>query len=174
MTPTTPLPSRAAALRTPRIVWAAILGSTVMYFGVLVLLSGQWQGEAPPVDPVLPLVLGGMSVVVAALVPVMRRAVMGTVALVAPPPGGMHAEVAEDALEDEISEALRRYQTGTIVGMALSEAVVLFGFVLAFLTQDPLAYVPGWLVGLVLMGIQVPRSGGLDALLPPAVRQAWP
>ena len=161
----------ARLLLVPRIIWAALGFSTVVYFVVLLLLSEQWEpGAGLPSDSPLPLALSAVSVATAVAIPLLRRAILGSVGISAPPPDGTAARVTKGALDDAMRRALGRYQTTTIIGCALAESIAIHGLVLAFLSQEPLAYVPGWIVCLVLMGLQFPREAGLLHALSPEER----
>lgn len=153
-----------APLLNLRIIAAALFGSTVIYFVVLMLMADQWADEAVDVG-VMPVVLGLVSVSIMGMIPVMRKVTMGTLAIGTPPPSRSRDRVSKDALDEALRKANARYLVGTIVGSALAESIAIFGFVLAVLTQDPMAYLPGWFVGGALMLIQFPTQGGLLFLL---------
>lgn len=164
----------AKLLTVPRIIVGAMAASTATYFAVLLVLSQQWDGQNS-VDQVIVSGLIAAAAFQVLAVPVLRRVVMGHVALSTPPLRmGLDATpVSESQLEDALSSAAQRYQTGTIVGAALAEAVAVFGFVAAFLSQDITWYVPAWVVSLVLLGVQFPRDAGLACLLGPAEQRAF-
>jgi hypothetical protein len=102
----------------------------------------------------------------------MRRMLMGSVALAAPDSTNTRDEVSPAELDAALAPALDRYRVGTLVGCALAEAVVLFGFVAAFLSQELLMVAPNWLLGASLMAIQLPRWQGVAHLLAPGERAA--
>ena len=68
--------------------------------------------------------------------------------------------------------ALARYQVGTITGLALAEAVAIYGLVLALVNATPTAAVPFLVSGAVLIAIQFPRESCAKQLLSPDARAA--
>jgi len=151
-------------LLTSRIIVGAMVMSTCIYFVVLMTLSQQWTEPAPDLG-IIPMTLMGLSIAMIPMVAVLRKVVMGSLALTAPPAARAKETVSEAALEDAVRKAAMRYQVGTLVGVAIAESIAIYGFVTAFLTQEPLAYLPNWGVAVAMMAIQFPRPAGLMNLL---------
>jgi len=151
-------------LLLPRVITGAIMMSVLIYFVVLGSLSVQWNEPAPDQGP-LPMVLMALSIGMIPVIAVARKVVMGSVAIIAPPMARSSQEVSPADLDIAIGKAAARYMSGTVVGLALSESIAIFGLVTAFLTQDHTAFVPNAVVALVLMAIQFPRKAGLLNLL---------
>ncbi len=161
-------PVIAQKLRTLRIIAGAMMLSGVLYAGVLFVVAG----EPAEVDVAINLGLIAATVAVTvALLPV-RRVVMGGLALLPPPQGGLADPQPEPEASAAILAAAMRYTSGTIVSLALSESVILFGFVQAWLSQQPLRILPFLLAGELMMVVMFPRRAGLESLLSPATRAA--
>jgi hypothetical protein len=58
---------------------------------------------------------------------------------------------------DTVVAAFARWQPPFLIGMALAEAINLFGFMLGFMGAHPYAYAPFFALGLGLMVLQFPR-----------------
>lgn len=138
-------------LQVPRILWAALIASTVVFLVVLLVLR-----PAPPEPPPLMMfpgfaVTAVLLLVASVFVPRMtiRNAVLQSKPEVTEETIEDPARAASDVLPYRDTATLTRkvaknpkkarrkalviYQTSFILGMALSEAVALFGFVLHFL-----------------------------------------
>lgn len=158
-------------LLIPRIVTGALMMSVLIYTMVLGSLSAQWTEPASDQGPIT-MVLMALSIGMIPIVAVMRKTVMGSVAIVAPPAARSTEEVSPADLDTAIGKAVQRYFSGTIVGLALSESIAIFGLMSAFLSQDIMVFVPNALVALALMAIQFPRPAGLLNLLEESERAA--
>jgi hypothetical protein len=166
-------PSQPPSLLLQRIVWGALLASTCVYAFVLFFLNqGEWAAADPPPPSDLPTILAGMGLVTAPLIFVMRRSLLGSVAL-GPPDATNETEVAsDDALDSALLKALSQYNTGTIVGLAFADSAAFFGLVGAFQAQDPMLFLPGWTLATLLLAVQFPRWQGVAHLLTPPERAA--
>lgn len=160
-------------LNTIRIVWAALLVSTVVHVAVLFFLDAtQWSADTAPDPDPMPMIIAGIGIVEAPVVFVLRKVFLGSLALTTPDATGTR-DIAKPAdLDFVLAPVIRRYTTGTIIGCALAESVVLFGFVAAYLAQDPFMALPNWALGAGLIAIQFPRWEGVAHLLQPAERAA--
>jgi len=136
-------------LASARVVWASLCFTHVM-FGVVLLLAAPAPQEGPPV-----LIFPVMALLLAFGVAPVRWLLMGGL--------GMPSATVGQAAGPSDAQWLR-YQSGTIVGLALAEAVSLMGFVHGFLTGAPTTYVPYALLGLVLSLAQVPTLGGAASI----------
>lgn len=159
-----------AVIRVQRILWAALVASTFMYLGVLQVV------QRPAAAPSFALFAGiagaavmsaAMSVVVPDLLGAasLRRAAGGLVrtrgdfhpdAMPNPRDAGLTATVIDNP-DAVIAAAMPAAQTRFILGMALSESVALFGFVLTFL-----GFPAAWTIGFfaaswALMAMRFPR-----------------
>jgi hypothetical protein len=166
--------SDAQRLLTPRILWGAISVTPALF--LFVLFMTRAQRPPVPAEPTMFYALGGVAaaVAVASLVlprflykqgvgPTKSKVVEQVDERDAP---GMFRQSAPmvRVFADPVaarSRAFGVYQTTFILGMALSEAVVLFGFVLGFL-GFPLPHVlPFWGVGWLLMLTRFPTVGAV-------------
>ncbi len=148
-------------LRMLRIIAGALLLSTVIYVGVAFTVAPQQQGADPASLTTLRLGLVAAALSTLAAIPVLRRLLMGKIALM----GGaapLHGD--QGPSKAALASAAARLQVGTIVGMALAEAVVLYGFVLAFLSGEAGQILPFFVAGFLAMAVQFPRRSQVDAV----------
>lgn len=142
-------------------VWLAMLMSTGMYVAILFTVE---LPEAGAPDELLLAGLASASLGVLLAIPVVRKAMMGSVALIPP------KALRRPELDPETRSArLQRYFTGTIVGLALAESVAVFGFVGAFTQGDPLIVFPFVAAAVAMLAVQMPREACL-CLVEPAPR----
>jgi F0F1-type ATP synthase membrane subunit c/vacuolar-type H+-ATPase subunit K len=123
------------SLLLPRIIWASLFGSTLLYVAILELATVQSEGSWPVL--LYPLVLAAVSTAGASLlVPriMLRRRVNG-----------------QSAGQEEPN-----YLTELIVTLALAESVAIFGLVLGFLGAPARVVVPFFAVTWVLMLLRFP------------------
>lgn len=155
----------------PRILWAALFVSTWLYVVVLFVL-------APPMteqDPTFALVLGMAALSTASLSillpPRIRRAALTRVELPIierPDAQGVHLFRDSPAMvtvfadtQRALARATETYFTAFILGMALSEAVSLFGFMLRFLGYGWPYALPFFLLCWALMLSRFPTRAAL-------------
>jgi len=125
------------SLLLPRIIWAALFGSTLLYVAILELATVQSEGNWRILF--YPLGLAAVSTAGASLlVPriMLRRRVNG-----------------QSAGQEE-----RNYLTELIVTLALAESVAIFGLVLGFLGAPARVAVPFFAVTWVLMLLRFPSA----------------
>ena len=125
------------SLLLPRIIWASLFGSTLLYVAILELATVQTEGSWTILF--YPLVLAAVSTAGASLlVPriMLRRRVNG-----------------QSAAQEE-----RNYITELIITLALAESVAIFGLVLGFLGAPARAVVPFFAVTWVLMLLRFPSA----------------
>lgn len=161
----------AAALRTQRVLWGALLMATLMY-GFLIF-SGIFRPPPQPPDQAMLFALAGVACVVAVMSFVLpgmiyKQAVSAVKLDVIdePAPAGFAAAFQRAGSGAKVfadpEAALRRAaalsQTRLILSVALSEAVALFGFMLAVLGFDKLVAIPFLAVGAVLVVIRFPTE----------------
>lgn len=158
----------SALLRIPRILWAALLGSTVLFFGMLFVVPDPNQ---PPPDPVMLPALAGaavMSLVMSIVLPMtqLKQAVAKASFDITEEADTSASDVIpfRDAAKRRVFAKpdaarrvmLMRWQTPFILGMALSESVSLFGFVLGFLGFPIPVVVPFFVVCWISMLARFP------------------
>lgn len=157
-----------ARLRTPRILFGAMFGATVMFLVVLFVVE---RPESRPLDPMFPPMFAVVALAVLAtsfILPAKQLAVAFK---------SRDLPVAEEA-DPEASDVIpyrdapkRRvfanpkqaaarafalYNTRFILEMALSESVALFGFVLGFLGHPLVVFLPFFVVSWVAMALRFP------------------
>lgn len=151
--------SIAASLTTLRMLWGSFLVSLCI-FGV-VLSVVPLDGDA---QPTLLYALSGAALFEVPMVFGLRFLLMGpSMGLLTP------NDLRENRIADDASEALltarQKYQTGSLIGFAMSESIAIMGFVCTFLSAQPVWYA-GWAsVAVVLYLIQFPRAEGILALM---------
>lgn len=160
-----------------RIIWAALMGSVVL-FGVLCFVITPQSGQQAE----LVLLIGiGVSAVAEAVVSFVLPANALKAAFT-----HFEAETAEEPVPtDESSmfggeprtqkvfthpgkvfkKALVKFQTPFILSIALSEAVGLNGFVLAQIGFEPKFFLPFVVAGFVLIAVRYPTEDRIVALL---------
>ena len=158
----------AARLRAARLLWAAILSSNLFVLAVIAL--GARALHPDPAVRLYPPIFGALAAAIA-VVAVALPARGFAVALRA-----MKVRVEEDAgeglggfrqaalvrrrvadPEQTLVDALTRFQTALVLGMALAEAISLLGFVLAFFGLPVAQWVGFFVVGGGLMLSKFPR-----------------
>ncbi len=149
-----------------RLVVGALAVSVVVYGVVLLVVPSTGQG----VEAVIVRGVTAAAAASALAVFALRKALMGSTALRAPPLGSVANRLGMDELEKELVAATARYHSGTVVGCAIAESVAIFGFALAFLSGEPARYLPFGAVSLALILLQWPRAAGRDCLLTPEAR----
>ncbi len=166
-------------LQVPRILWAALTGSALLFPVLLVVIrsSGGDVPDGPPDFVLLPAfgaaALG--SVTASFVVPTLqRKQAFGRLRLetrevpddTAMPMYGQQAtrKVIADRAR-ALSVALPAYQTGFILTMALREAVATFGFVLGMVGFDLVVAAPFFAIAVLLMLIEFPSEDRILAEL---------
>lgn len=163
----------AARMVTPRILWGALLASTVIYLVVLETLE-------PPAEPDRFMLIGlGIAAVFSATLSIFlpaylhRQAVAATELEVEEVPDPDAQAMFRDQIptvrrfadpDAVVGRAMALFFTPFILGMALAESVVIYGFVLGFLGFDFTTIIPFWVAGWALMLVRFPRWS--DALGP--------
>jgi hypothetical protein len=158
-------------LLVARILWASLLGSTVMLLGVAWFLSLQGS-DGPAIGPSLALPMGCMALVTAALsvgLPprVLRQALRALDLPVVERPAAdrLFTDRPRRArVFAEPDQARRRaapaVQTSMILALALAESVAIFGLALVAL-RAPLSWgIPFFVVAWVLQIARFPRTDG--------------
>lgn len=136
--------------RTLRILWGAMLFTNVLYAVVLILVLQQPPAEEPAdMTPILVMFVA-LSLLTFPMAYLLRHLLIfkrlgkGDTA-----PGAAMATIF----------------TGSIVSFALFESISLYGFVLAFLSQDILYYVPFAVLGVIGLISVFPRGSLLELAL---------
>lgn len=172
---------KAPPLVTLRIVWAAILVSVALLFVSLRFVSLPSEPADPSLFPILlavGLVQSVGSIVLPGFLhrqgtraqPLETREVARTVTPDSPSPT-LRVFVDPDKAR---LEAQKRFQVVTILSLALSESVALFGYVLGFQGHPEGRVVPFFLVSLVLILIRFPRAGAAERMLETSTGASFP
>lgn len=141
-------------MMTPRILWAALLFSQVMY--VVLLVGGYLQVPPEPPQPILLTAISAVAMLVAALSVVLPRV--------------LHAQAArrlahqEPGLPDHGAAVVMRRALGLgfapfVLSIALSEAVAIFGLVLGVIGFHLAQCAPFFAAGMMLTLIRFPTQG---------------
>jgi F0F1-type ATP synthase membrane subunit c/vacuolar-type H+-ATPase subunit K len=131
----------AQQMRGAVVIHVALLGTLVIYAVIGVEVSHQ----APPkgmVDPALfGGVLGAVSLVMLAIIPMLRKKAI--------PPRVLEGGPLDLDRTPEPHEltALNKLRGGSILTWALCEAIAIYGLILTLLYREPLYYVPFAVVG---------------------------
>jgi hypothetical protein len=159
-------------IQVPRILWGALLSATVVF---LVIIVFQKQGGHVPVTPqnavMLP-VFAAVAVIVSTISLLMPRqlhmqalkaAKFEVTSEADPEAVGMFRDAAPGirVFANPTAVAKRAvvlYHTPLILGLALSEAVSLFGFILGMLGFELLHILPFWLMSWALIAIRFPTE----------------
>ena len=148
-------------MRTLMIITLAMMFSGCVYFGALFAFPGEAQGVEPALG--MALILASVGSVVGMLF--MRRSMLGGLALLPPRRMDTGMRLSPEAFQQALKAALGRYTTATIVSCAFAESIMLYGFVIGYLSQAPLRMVPFLLAGELLMVMVFPRRAVLDGLV---------
>jgi len=132
-------------LAVPRILWAALFISTLLYLVVLALT--EMPGEPGWQVLLLPLGFAGLTTAGASLVlPQLLLRKRSAPRAKAQPPG----------------DADSAYQVALIAAMALAEAVAIYGLILGFRGAPTMVVLPFFVVTWLLMLIRFPTQEKLD------------
>ncbi|HEY2368849.1 MAG TPA: hypothetical protein VGH87_20780 [Polyangiaceae bacterium] len=166
----------AARLQTMRILWMALFGSSVMF--LFMITSHVVHDEHARMPPHLPEMLGalafGISIVSIALPARGFDMALRTMKVtfeneVGEPVGSFRESAPVEKLfaspHQTVMDAFTRFQTPFLIGMALSESICLFGFMLGFMNAPPTTYAPFFAVGLGLMAWKFPRLSTITSAL---------
>jgi len=169
------------ALLTVRVLWLAISMSIAVFLVVLALAAPPGPSQAAPV---MAPVLVGVAVLLAVMSVVLPRTLhWAAVSSVELPviteadPEGFGSFYREAAPTRNIiadreaahQAAVKCFQPAYIIGLALSEAIALLGFVLGFLGFAPWIWLPFFAVGFVLVAIRFPTERKIVAPLEAAL-----
>ena len=156
-------------LQTARIMWGALSATPIVFAIVLVVARPR---DLVPEVPEMPFIFGGVALLVAAVSWILPRhqldLAIRNLALEQRTEVSKEETLFRDAAPtyqvfvEPFSSAFRKiamaYQTAFILGMAMSEAVVLFGLVIGFLGFDPIWAAPFFAVGWISMLVRFPRT----------------
>lgn len=145
-----PPPFPRAALNALRMLWLGIAGSSGL---LMVVLQMARRPPSPP--PVMTMVLALAACAVACLL-----------ASVLLPMATFRAQLARGRL---ISAPM--FTTGAVLGLALTEAVALFGFVLGFLNAPMTTYLPFFAAAWLVFLLRFPRRSSPIGFLGPDYKQ---
>jgi len=175
------------ALRTTRILWFALLLSVFLYAGL------PFTGLLPPAKgpplPIMSYALAAMSLALAVtsfLLPktiysgALRATQVETTEEVAPSAFSEQYRAATPKARVFVdpnaakSKAYAVFFTPFILSLALSEAIALFGLVLASLGFDKVVYLPFFGVGAVLIALRFPNEASILAAFERAHGASFP
>lgn len=167
--------AQQSSWQTVLILWGALLASTFVYIGLL--LSGQIPEPTEPPPPMLPYALAPTALgvlVVSVILP--RRFFDAALSAWKPATNQVPDPNASVMFRDQTptidvfanpAEAERamitRFFTPFILGMALSEAIAIFGFLLGIMHFDPMLWAPFFVVAWVSMLARFPSKARLRA-----------
>jgi hypothetical protein len=120
--------------------------------------------EAGSMDMMLP-VFSLLALMTLVAIPIVRRvgragATLGEAGV----PHGL-TPLGSDETAKELNVALETTFRCTILGFALAESVVIYGFMVAFLFAEPLYSLPFGAVGWLAMALQWPRASMVERLM---------
>ena len=158
-------------LVTLQVVCMALMVSVFVYGFCLFMVAEPGLAES---DPLIPMAMMFAAVSVAVVSFVLRRMLLGSLAL-----GRSHENellrgmpASQEVLEQELMSIQQRLFPGIIAPFALCESVAIFGFIAGYLEGNASLYVPYGVASLVLMAIHFPREQTVTALLTPEARAA--
>ena len=159
------------ALMTVRILWFALLVSVFIYMGIA---YGVFAGKAVvPQEPLMPPVFAALSLVIAVMSFVMPKFIYRQAA------ASVNVKIEDEVVasafpkryresmpkqhvfadpRDAMSKAFACYMSPFIISVALSEAIALFGLVLAQLGFDMKTSLPFFIVGAALVAVRFPQQ----------------
>lgn len=141
-----------------RVLSAGLMAACLVYVGIGYVVSSSGAGQ--PLEPVMVYVIGAVALGCLGAIPFLRRVLMPPMSDTSP---GM------DAAPDLADKAVAQVMAGTIISLAMAEAVAIFGLVLTFISHD-VRYVAGFAaVGLAVMAFFFPRESLLESALNAAV-----
>lgn len=154
-------------LLTPRILWGALLASTVLFLVVLLLQPHAPSQPMPILPPALGVMALGLAVFSFVLPMQQQRATLQRAKVEvtdAPDPNASGIIPYRDAPKRRVfadpaaaeTAAFVAYQTPLILGCALSEAIATFGFVLGFLGHPPAVFLPFFVLSWILIAVRFP------------------
>jgi len=164
-----PNPQKPPAWNVIRIIWFALLASTFIY--LVVMFVATPPRDAPP-DQTMAMALAMVALTTAAISVLMPRMMFKkSISMMKLPTRELVDPNASPILRDEAPKlrvyedlnAARRAVTGRfftpfILGMALSEAVAIYGLVLGFLGHPPSISLPFFVIAWILMLPRFPRE----------------
>ena len=164
-------PLESARMMVPRILWGALFTSTCLFIAVLLF---QQQSGLLPTDPTDPIMLPAFAVVALGIAVAsvlfprhlhrtsLELAKLEVVTEVDERGGGVLFRDAAPTIrvfadqDTARRSAFVKFHTPFILGMALSESIALFGFVLGMLGFPLLHVLPFWIVCWALMIVRFP------------------
>lgn len=158
-------------LAVMRIIWAALLMTCFIHAGIA--FSGIFPAQHELSMPILPYLFGGLAVVLSVMSFVMPRAMYVGAARAATL--SIREEAAPEAFAGRYRDAMEKrrvfadlasardyafgvFMTRLILSCALSEAIALFGLVLAMQGFGPLVSAPFFVGGAALIAARFPRE----------------
>jgi F0F1-type ATP synthase membrane subunit c/vacuolar-type H+-ATPase subunit K len=170
--PASTMPASGPSLTVPRILWGALLVSTALFLGVLAWSQHSGATAASPEQPMMFPAMSAAALMVAAMSFVVPRMIHHNALRAAKLPveevddpdavGMFRSAAAKQRVfadpKRARSLALAIYMTPFILGMALGEAISLFGFILGFNGSALLHVVPFWILCWLLFALRFPTE----------------
>ncbi|MBK8996524.1 MAG: hypothetical protein IPM35_12355 [Myxococcales bacterium] len=172
-------------LVTPRILWGALLASTVLFLAVLFFVPHEHAAPMPILPPALGVVAIGLGIFSFVLPMQQQRTVLQQAKVEiteAPDPNASGVIPYRDAPKRRVfadpkaaeNKAFACYQTPLILGCALSEAIAIFGFMLGFLGHPPALFLPFFVASWVLIAVRFPTLARVRGPLEKAKGAVFP
>lgn len=170
-----------------RILWFALLLAAFLYVGIGYGVLAK--NPHPPQVPIMPMALGGLSVIVAIMSLVMpifiyrqtvKRMDVKTTQEVAPnvfPDRYREAMPKQTVFADPeaaMKQAYASFMTPFILSLALSEAIATFGLVLVQLGFETVQSAPFFVTGILLIVLRFPRHAQVQGVFERACGAVFP
>jgi len=165
-----------ARLRTMRLIWGCILASTGIYAAFLLfeVVTPTRSGELPPFAVPFAALAVGLAVMSFVIPKVIYKQLVATsnvLIIEEPVPEVFAAGYRQAAPERRVfgdpdaagRKAAQCFQTPLIIGIALSEAAALLGFVLGFFGFPVMVWAPFMIGGAALIAIRFPTRERVTA-----------
>jgi len=133
----------------------------IVSFAVAPLQAGPEGGEMDMMLPVFSMV----SLMTLVAIPIVRKVGRGGASL---GPGAIPhglSPLEREEVDKEVQRALEIVFKCTMLGFAMAEAVVIYGFLVSFLLADPLYSLPFAAVGWLALLLQWPRTSMVERLM---------
>jgi hypothetical protein len=170
-----------------RLLWIAMLAATAMYAGLA--FSGVIKAPDEPAARMMPFVFGVVALVLMVVSFVLPRTIYTNAARAAEV--SIREEAPADAFSERYREAMEKrrvfadpdaalgkayfsFMTPFILSIALSEAIALFGMVLAVLGFEKIVAAPFFVAGAVLIAIRFPTHPKIIAAFEAARGASFP
>lgn len=170
---------------TVRILWGALLASTVMFLVVLLFVPNEHPNPMPILPPAFGVMALGMAVLSFALPSQQQKSALTRASVAVTEEADPNASGIipyRDAPKRRVfadpkaaeTTAFVAYQTPFILGCALSESIALFGFVIGFLGHPAPFFMPFFALSWLLLAVRFPTLARVRAPLERAKSAVFP